>query len=459
MEEEIESGTDPSIVATLSKSIGFQRIDIVFDHPQQVYYSGRQVSGNVHLDVEEPVQALGIRLKYKGEAQVYFTDRSAGIRRKFSAFESYLHVETYLVGDGKEKSMITNGVYPFSLTLPENLPCSFEGRYGRVRYSIRALLDVTTIYRFSTNIIPFTVASILDLNRDPLAPVSRNLTMNDICCSTDLIPKKQMRYRINACPLRFPPSLYLLKQYEQSFQLPINVQHTKVYMGQTEPLSMSMSLPVHGYVPGQTIPMRIAMTNPTTIVVKKIRIVFKKVVSYHSTEKSRKHKEIVVEVEQPVNKNSDTYDVTFDVPAVPPTGMIYCNIIDVYYTLKVEACIDVSEWYYRMFQKNLKLRTNVVVGTVPLQNYETPQKTFDATEALPCARSVEEYDDDVENLKKEEIRKPSLSLPLYEKSQIYRSSKPDRDDPTGDEGDSDGEVKPYSPMYRVYKFKSSLKEG
>lgn len=57
--------------------------------------------------------------------------------------------------------------------------------------------------------------------------------------------------------------------------------------------------------------------------------------SYHSTEKSRKHKEIIVEVEQPVNKDSDTYDVTFDVPAVPPTGMIHCNIIDVLYTLKV----------------------------------------------------------------------------------------------------------------------------
>lgn len=40
----------------------------------------------------------GIRLKCKGEAQVYFTDRSAGIRRKFSAFENYLHVETYVVG-------------------------------------------------------------------------------------------------------------------------------------------------------------------------------------------------------------------------------------------------------------------------------------------------------------------------------------------------------------------------
>lgn len=51
------------------------------------------------------------------------------------------------------------------------------------------------------------------------------------------------------------------------------------------------------------------------------------------------------------------------------------------------------------------------------------------------------------------------AVPLYEKSQIYRSSKPDKDDPTGDDGDSDGEVKPYSPMYRVYKFKSSLKKA
>lgn len=47
----------------------------------------------------------------------------------------------------------------------------------------------------------------------------------------------------------------------------------------------------------------------------------------------------------------------------------------------------------------------------------------------------------------------------YEESQIYRSSKPSKDDPTGDEGDSDGEVKPYSPMYRVYKFEGSKQKG
>lgn len=112
--------------------------------------------------------------------------------------------------DGKEKSVITGGVYPFSLTLPEKLPCSFEGRYGRVRYSIRALLDVTTIYRFSTNIIPFTVAPILDLNRDPLAPVSRNLTTSDITLEMWFhFVGSNAPFELNARSLRFLNSLFL----------------------------------------------------------------------------------------------------------------------------------------------------------------------------------------------------------------------------------------------------------
>ena len=73
---------------------------------------------------------------------------------------------------------------------------------------------------------------------------------------------------------------------------------------------------------------------------------------------------------------------------------------------KVEACVDVSEWYYRMFQKNLKLRTNIVVGTVPLQNYETPQKTTDVAEDFSlhpqCATATEEHEDDTQPLKNSE---------------------------------------------------------
>lgn len=72
---------------------------------------------------------------------------------------------------------------------------------------------------------------------------------------------------------------------------------------------------------------------------------------------------------------------------------------------KVEACVDVSEWYYRMFQKNLKLRTNIVVGTVPLQNYETPQKTADVTEDFslhPRCTTATITEDDTQPLKNSE---------------------------------------------------------
>lgn len=65
--------------------------------------------------------------------------------------------------------------------------------------------------------------------------------------------------------------------YKQSFQLPIHVQQSKTYMGQAEAISLSMTLPVHGYVPGQTIPIQIVVTNPSTVLVRKIRTVFKKV--------------------------------------------------------------------------------------------------------------------------------------------------------------------------------------
>lgn len=60
-----------------------------------------------------------------------------------------------------------------------------------------------------------------------------------------------------------------------SFQSPISVEQSKMYVGRTEPLSMSMELPVH--VPGQTIPIKVVTTNSTIVVVTKIRVVCKKV--------------------------------------------------------------------------------------------------------------------------------------------------------------------------------------
>ncbi|KAG8035231.1 hypothetical protein G9C98_001721 [Cotesia typhae] len=154
-------------------------------------------------------------------------------------------------------------------------------------------------------------------------------------------------------------------------KLPISENIAKTFMGHAEPLTVSIFLPVRGYVPGQTIPLKVNFENSSNIDVKKLRVVLKKVVLYRSMESVRKHKEIVVEIEQIIDKNNCVYNEEFVVPAIPPSGTV-CNLIDVEYKLKVEAFADINEWYYKMFYKNLKIRMDIIIGTVPLKNYEDP---------------------------------------------------------------------------------------
>ena len=60
--------------------------------------------------------------------------------------------------------------FPFQYTLPENIPSSFEGEYGRVKYSARATVEVPKRADQPT-MMPFTVMAALDLNQLPDAMV------------------------------------------------------------------------------------------------------------------------------------------------------------------------------------------------------------------------------------------------------------------------------------------------
>ncbi|XP_048507330.1 arrestin domain-containing protein 2-like isoform X2 [Athalia rosae] len=385
---------------------GTSELKIVLDHPQGVFYPGNRVTGAVLLNINGPRPVLALRLKCEGEGMVFFTDRSAGFRRKFSNTQSYLSVERYLF-DGKSEGTIPNGenVFPFSVDLPDEIPCSFEGRYGRVRYSVAAYLERGKVARMTTS-VSFTVAPVLDLNQDSLAT------------------------------------------------LPISEDNSKAIVGYSEPLNMLVTLPVRGFVPGQTIPVKIVLKNPSKIEIRKIRVVFKKVITYHADRKSRRHKEIVVEIEIPVIANVDLYETGVDVPAVPPTGMVFCGIIDVWYTLKVEACIEVDEWYLKILKKNLKTRMRIVIGTVPLRHYETPEEE-ERTFAESDEAHRREFDDkkSVTESTPAKMRSKSNDNKFYKESKIYPSSKPNRDDPTGTDDDGgNGDADSYAPLYQVYKF-------
>ena len=61
--------------------------------------------------------------------------------------------------------------FPFSMILPNDLPSSFEGQYGYVRYTVEGTLDPLLKDDHEVK-AAFTVLLLLDLNLDPFNRVS-----------------------------------------------------------------------------------------------------------------------------------------------------------------------------------------------------------------------------------------------------------------------------------------------
>lgn len=60
-------------------------------------------------------------------------------------------------------------IYPFSVNLIPNLPSSFEGSYGYVRYTVKTTIDRPWKFNQDSK-AAFTVVSHLDLNKLPVNP-------------------------------------------------------------------------------------------------------------------------------------------------------------------------------------------------------------------------------------------------------------------------------------------------
>lgn len=72
-----------------------------------------------------------------------------------------------LAGDHGEITLNAGSyIYPFSVELPEDIPSSFEGLYGYVRYTAQATIDKPWKFDHNARTV-FTVICILDLNLEP----------------------------------------------------------------------------------------------------------------------------------------------------------------------------------------------------------------------------------------------------------------------------------------------------
>ena len=212
-------------------------------------------------------------------------------------FDNYEFLILYLLGEEIELPIGENS-YPFTCSLPPNLPSSFESQYGHVRYTVKAILDRP--WKFDQEVkTAFTVVSNFDLNREPRAIEPVNIEMNKtfccLCCGS-------------------------------------------------QPLKVNVTLPVRGYVPGQSMPVRVTVDNQSGVIVDTVKLILRKVVTFRATTPrpdTKRDKIVVAEVSKgPVEAggNSD-YEQRLEIPPLPPSNLTNCGIIDLEYNLKIEACV------------------------------------------------------------------------------------------------------------------------
>ncbi|XP_034943031.1 arrestin domain-containing protein 17 isoform X2 [Chelonus insularis] len=380
--------------------MGLKDFRIIFDNPWSTYYPGQTVTGRVILALDSPKKLRGVNIKIKGEANTcWATDRQQlnqegryeNESQTVTGHEEYFNIQYYLLGSpsGEEMELPAGEhSYPFSCTLPPNLPSSFEHDYGHVRYTVKAIIDRP--WKFDHEVkIAFTVVSNFDLNKEARATEPVHLEMSKtfccLCCGSP-------------------------------------------------PLKVNVILPVKGYVPGQMMSIRVNVDNQSGIVVDTIKCILRKVITFKARSpraETRIEKQIVAEVSKgPVEANgSADYEQKLEIPPLPPSNLTNCGIIDLEYNFKVEACV--AGWYHR----NLRGNTLVFIGTVPLASYQTS--------ILPPTTKVENAGGDFAN-----SADPTYAPPSYEE---YGWSVRSLRDP-GESDHVMGIRGHFAPKYPVYNF-------
>ncbi|CAI9731331.1 domain-containing 3-like isoform X3 [Octopus vulgaris] len=133
------------------------------------------------------------------------------------------------------------------------------------------------------------------------------------------------------------------------------------------PLSAHVNLYRTGYVSGEQIYINAEICNMSNRDITHSKASLDMITSFHATTKTKTlHQNIASVTQGGVRPGESDYwnQVALLIPPLPPSSLIYCNIIDIKYilTFSVSASMAMS----------LKLPMEIIVGTIPLATYMPP---------------------------------------------------------------------------------------
>lgn len=304
------------------------RFEIIFDNEQGVFHEGDRVSGHVEIVNSENVKYKVIRIDLCGIAVVCwnsFDDKDISVHdpddvKGDLTKEQYFEKIVLLQKDGNfmdKDPLLPAGEhsFPFDCKLPLELPSSFEGQFGRVRYLAKAIIERAT---WKSNVVckrAFTVVSGLDLNFIP-----ESATKIEIC------------------------------------------KYKELGLCCTEgSVTIDWAVNRSGYVPGEDILIHGSIQNDSKQMVSCSSVTLYMVVEYKSKKRRKRERRKIAEAEKGVTVTDDVtvWNDVLHIPPVPPTGLGRCKLIDVSYELEFKAVIEGG--YSPVIHTK-----DIYVGTVPL---------------------------------------------------------------------------------------------
>ncbi|KAH8369090.1 hypothetical protein KR009_000593 [Drosophila setifemur] len=329
--------------------MGLKGCEVLLDNPWNTYYAGQTVNGQVKLTFDSPKKVRGIIIRFLGEANTEWTEernvntsegKTENEITQLKGHEEYFKIQYYLLG-GKNSSETElppgTHTYPFTCALPPNLPSSFEGEFGHVRFTIKVTLDRP--WKFDQDMkMAFTVIAPVDLNLNP-----------------------RLKERFNL-------------QLEKSFCC---------FCCRSGPLAVNTIVPQTGFVSGQSIPIICEVDNASNVTVSGVKIELCKLVTFHTNQprsEKRESKVTIANLSVPQVNSGDHSNTTqyMEIPPLPPTNLLNCGIITLDYSLHVQC--EVSGPH-----RNLTGKVPITLGTIPLAGVQSEDPSLAPTQPVSPA--------------------------------------------------------------------------
>ncbi|XP_045184896.1 arrestin domain-containing protein 3-like [Mercenaria mercenaria] len=311
------------------------KLEINLENSTDGYFlAGQTVLGKLIIALRRSLKIQGIELKVRGRCHAEWKEGTGDEERQLYETEEYITQSIIVFGKAPDKDIphlefLESGkhVFHYKFDLPQNIPSSFEGMHGYVRYWVKAKIHGVWGLLDQSGRVEFGVERPLDLNnvQGAMEPAEDE----DSCV-------------ICGCCLN---------------------QGT---------ISASFRINRRGFVSGESIFCDAEIYNGSVSSIKSTKIKFYKIITYGDVpfESNTREKQTICEQIRGKIKagREEIYDN--EILTLPSklhvTSLPGCSFIDIDYVAELKVCCPKEDI-------NMRLPILIIVGTVPLKNATPPK--------------------------------------------------------------------------------------